>query len=554
MRQRAVQPSPLEGARILPFPAPTPRGAWARRYAPTLLAIALGAVIRIGWAVSTDFPRLDGGLFYLMIRDLQLNGFRLPAFASYDGGQIPFAYPPLAFYEVGFLSSITGIPVLDFLWLQPAIVCALAVAAFAWLAHSVTSEPRVAWLSTAAFASLPGTYAWQAAGGGLTRSLGCLFAMLLLATLARYYQTYRVRYLAGAMLAGGLLLLSHTDWSLFGAHGSLALLLTLGRTRRATVASMAAGLASVLVAAVWWVPVVQQHGFEVFGAVLDGSTQVFVPGGVVVRLFIPIWGGELFPVFSAFAVFGIYHSLRRREYFAPLVLAAVFTIQIRGEHQMSAVPVALLAGLGMAEAWRRFEASRGAMSVGVLSRMPTSVLFTGFVLVGAFLGVQAPVVAGLAAALSAPQRQAMEWARESTPPESTFLVMHAQAWEPGLEWFPALSERRSVTTVPGYEWVAGAYYPRWLANREAGRCLKQDADSAQCIEEWFVRWRRPDYVFVFKEVPRPSLREDCCAVLAEELRGRSGYTPVYENDEVVIFDLRGLEASGGLMSDRLLPD
>lgn len=562
MRQRAVQPLPPAypeaqarqgGGRVLEFPASESARSW-RAYLPTLLAITIGAVIRLGWALSADFPRLDGGLFYLMVRDLQANGFRLPAFASYDGGQIPFGYPPLAFYEVGLLSSLTGLPVIDFLWIQPAIVCAFTVAAFAWLAHSLIPEPRVAWLSVAAFAGLPGAYAWQAAGGGLTRSLGCLFALLLLATLVRYYKTYRLRYLLGAAFAGGLVLLSHTDWSWFGAHGSLALLLTIGRTRRATLGSMAAGLTSVLLAAVWWVPVVQHHGFEVFAAVFDGSTQVFSPGGVILRLFIPIWGGELVPVFSAFAAFGLYLSLRRRMYFAPLLLVAVFTIQIRGENQMSTVPVALLAGLGLAEAWRLLEARPSHAHRWSLTQVPASVACGGFVVVGTFLGAQAPVVDGLAAVLSVPQREAMEWARQNTRDDSTFLVMHAHAWEPGLEWFPALSERRSVTTVPGYEWVAGAYYPRWLANRAAGECVRKDADSAQCLEEWFVRWGRPDYAFVFKDIPRPSLRKDCCALLAEELRGRSGYTRVYENDAVVIFDLRGLRPGAGFASELTLPD
>ncbi len=207
MRQRAVHIPPQEtgrspeSGRVLAFPTREARRNWW--FGPTFLAIVVGAVVRVGWAVSADFPRLDGGLFYLMVRDLQSNRFRLPAFTSYDGGQIPFAYPPLAFYEVGLLSSVTGIPVIDFLWLQPAVVCALTVVAFAWLAHTLAVDRRVAWLSTLAFAGLPGGYAWQAAGGGLTRSLGCLFALLLLSMLARYYQTFGTRYLAGAAIAGG---------------------------------------------------------------------------------------------------------------------------------------------------------------------------------------------------------------------------------------------------------------------------------------------------------------------------------------------------------------
>ncbi len=48
--------------------------------------------------VGTDFPLNDGGLFATMIQDLVNNRLLLPASTTYNGLDIPFAYPPLAFY------------------------------------------------------------------------------------------------------------------------------------------------------------------------------------------------------------------------------------------------------------------------------------------------------------------------------------------------------------------------------------------------------------------------------------------------------------------------
>jgi hypothetical protein len=59
-------------------------------------AVLLGLLIRLSFVVGTDFPLNDGALFYTMVRDLQQVHYRLPLYTSYNGAQIPFAYPPLA--------------------------------------------------------------------------------------------------------------------------------------------------------------------------------------------------------------------------------------------------------------------------------------------------------------------------------------------------------------------------------------------------------------------------------------------------------------------------
>ena len=64
-----------------------------------LLAILLtGALVRLAAVLGADFPAGDGGLFATMIEDIRAASFGLPAFTSYNGGDIPFAYPPLGLY------------------------------------------------------------------------------------------------------------------------------------------------------------------------------------------------------------------------------------------------------------------------------------------------------------------------------------------------------------------------------------------------------------------------------------------------------------------------
>ena len=98
------------------------------------LAIGLGIAVRAYHVLSQDFPLNDGGLFFAMVRDLQAAHYHLPAFTSYNGAGIPYAYSPLGFYLAGLLDDWTPLTLTAvFRWL-PLLTTALIVVAFAcWL-------------------------------------------------------------------------------------------------------------------------------------------------------------------------------------------------------------------------------------------------------------------------------------------------------------------------------------------------------------------------------------------------------------------------------------
>src|SRR5688572_16295208 len=65
---------------------------------PPLAVFALAAAVRLWHLEGLAAPLNDGGLFQAMARDISDAHFGLPAYTSYNGGDIPFAYPPLALY------------------------------------------------------------------------------------------------------------------------------------------------------------------------------------------------------------------------------------------------------------------------------------------------------------------------------------------------------------------------------------------------------------------------------------------------------------------------
>src|SRR6476646_7968617 len=101
-----------------------------------MLITNLGLFIRLAHvAAGNDFPLHDGGMFYVMVEDLQKSNYSLPAHTSYNGGQIPFAYPPLGFYAAALLNDLAQISLVDIFRFVPAFVSTLTIPAFYLLAR-----------------------------------------------------------------------------------------------------------------------------------------------------------------------------------------------------------------------------------------------------------------------------------------------------------------------------------------------------------------------------------------------------------------------------------
>ena len=169
--------------------------------AALLAALAVGALIR-GWHVwGADFPLNDGGLFYVMVRDIQHAHYHLPAFTSYNGAHIPFGYSPLTFYLAAALND-AGVDLLTLFRVLPFLASTACIAAFYLLARDMLESRAAIAASLLAFAIVPRGFVWLLMGGGLTRSFGYLFALLALHQVWLLYTRRSLRYVP---LARGLL-------------------------------------------------------------------------------------------------------------------------------------------------------------------------------------------------------------------------------------------------------------------------------------------------------------------------------------------------------------
>lgn len=542
----SIRRSSRTSAAALPRPYEALRGLASARLAPVTVfaaALALGVMIRLAVVTAGDgFPLNDGGMFLAMVEDIKVGNYALPEFTSYNGGDIPFAYPPVPFYAAAAASDVSGISSLDTLIYLPLLFSILTVPAFWLLARSILTKPLYASLATLLFVSVPRSFNWEVVGGGLTRSPGFFFATLALWQTYELFRDGKRSHLGPAVVLSALSVLCHMEMGWFVAFSTLFFALWHRRQPQMlpNAAILAAGVA--LLTAPWYVSVLLRHGFDPLLSALQSG------GHSPVVLFAPLMlrftDDMLFPVALVLGLLGLLATIRDRRHLLPLWLLVIFVLDPRKAATVSTLPLALLATIGLVEVvWPllRREGEQAASKWALAA--------TGF-----FLVLYAPVAAVVSAngndsplhALPRTQREAMTWAATNTNSDATFLVIpSANRWanDAPSEWFPALAARNSIATVQGGEWLGGATFDRLQEGyRELAVCA---GSNAACIDDWLASsGQRPGYVYVPKGESaagatffnRQAL--DCCRALLDSLRVEPDYRLVFENDGAAIFERR----------------
>ncbi|MBW3629617.1 MAG: hypothetical protein KY464_09985 [Gemmatimonadetes bacterium] len=548
-------------------------------------AIGLGVLIRTLHVLPTDFPLNDGGMFYAMVRDIQNAGYRLPDFTSYNGLKIPFAYPPLAFYAAAALDAVTPLSLFDVFRFLPLAATCLTVYAFSLLARAILSSRSVVVAAVFAFSLLPTTFTWPIMGGGLTRSVGFLFAILALQQSYLLYTRRSWRYVPLATLFCGLTVLSHLGTVPFLAFSIAFFFVARGRHWHGLVSSIVVALGTLAVSAPWWATILGRHGVDPFLAAKASGGSAFSTyasiRSFVVGLLNLMMGSTyepMFPVLLTLTLVGVFIALAGGRYLLPAWWAVIVLTEHRAGAQLSSLPIAMLAGIGAVEALipavARARTNRGDMKAGATLqggrkwwllpsyRVPGGlpVLVLAFLVAYASLAALAPLKKGPSAlvgagraleSLAPEDRAAMRWVARKTSPASRFLVITGSGWEPKIvwawgarsgwaddrvsEWFPVLAERTSVATVQGSEWFPGDAFAKSIHSYEAvQRCANW---TSECLDEWSAEAGRTfTHVYVPKSlVAHKDPDFQCCQTLWASLEEDPRYQRVYDGPAAAIY-------------------
>jgi len=138
--------------------------------------------------------------------------------------------------------------------------------------------------------------------------------------------------------------------------------------------------------------------------------------------------------------------------------------------------------------------------------------------------------------LSAADRETIAWVNDTILPGSDFLLITGEQYsmkDPFQEWFPALANQHSQTTLQGAEWTLGEkFFPFY------GELVSlQHCTNVECIEAWGERTGLNHHYLLIKVLPPESNSplKGSVVLLMDSVRNSSQYELVHETENAVIF-------------------
>jgi hypothetical protein len=510
-------------------------------------AIAIGAVIRMGIVLSSDFPLNDGGMFFKMAGDIQASGYALPEFTSYNHQNIPFGYPPLGMYVAALVNDLTPMAMLQIFRFLPLLVSCATIPAFFLLARSMLGSRRTIVLSTAMFALAPPSFMWMIMGGGMTRAFGFLFALL---ALHQVHEMYARRQLWRSLLAGvlsALTLMSHLEMAWLVAFTSLLFVTAYARDSYGIRSSLIVGAVAGALSAPWWATVMAYHGPGPFLLALHSGSYPFSGALILLR-----YGPTIEPLFAlvaGLALLGCFSCVANRRYLLPAWILAATFLDARALATSATIPVAMLAAIGvqdvllpLIENHRLIQPSLstpgdvgGKQASGAPGWLAGALLATviGYAVIEALIASPK-----LLTGIDRQERDAMAWVAASTPADSRFLIVTENRWpvDRTAEWFPALTGRHSVLTVQGSEWLPDDAFNRGIAQyTNLQKCGQRLVD---CVDDWVAdSGKSYDYVYFPKFDARLDKTDDgpCCLSLRASVARDDRFTQIFDGPGAVIY-------------------
>lgn len=503
--------------------------------------LLLGAYARFLPTLMVGFPVTDGGLFYVMVKALQAGHYSLPAFVEYNGISIPFAYPPLGFYITGLVSGIFNMPLIEVFRWMPAVGSTAFTIAFFPMASAILKSPLKGSLAAVFFALLPRSISWYIMGGGITRTLGHLFLMLILFSAYKLFTAPSKKYLAMTILFGSGVVLSHPEAALHTVILCMVLWAFFGRSREGIMNALWTALGVIVLTAPFFLTVISRHGLQPY---LSAAQTGFQSPLAWVAILTGSFADEKFvTVISALAFLGVVIALVKREFLLILWLFLPAIIDPRSAASISIIPWAMLAAVGFVEIvvpglyslnnklqesqdidanWHIYFSNSPAIKIAL-----TALIFYAFF--GTVLSDQVyPKVS-----LTPSDRSAMDWVANNVPQQSRFVILtgETEAFADAVsEWFPVLSKSASIATIQGSEWLPDGLHQKKLNEYyELQTCMNR---TFTCVDQWAEKTNnQPDYVLVSQD----GLSNNKNSLLTSLIESTS-YQLVHQETDVYIFE------------------
>ena len=507
----------------------------------------LGILVRIAPVAGSDFPVGDGGMFYVMVREIQRAGMTIPASTAYNHAGVPFAYPPLGLWVAALLGTILPVPLLAIFQWWPVVCSVVMLPVFYVLARRILGSWFEAVLALGAFALLPRSFEWLITGGAVTRAPGYVLGLLAMWAAVAAVDTGRRSYVALAALAAGLAIMTHPNAALVTVVSLIVVGTLRRRSRHALMVLVAVGIGAAVVSSPWWLVVLVRFGAAPLRSAIGTDGQLGLISGAYQLLRFNFAEEPFMPWITGMAALGLAWSLARREALLPVWLVGIVLLDANAAPTDATVPLAMLAAVGLGRVVLpalagSVEHVRDRPGEALLSSRAVRLTVTA--LLGlAFLGAIARPIQEDSPDHAVPSdvRTAMTWVATNTPPRAAFVVVTGRDWfsDAVSEWFPAIADRVSVATVQGHEWLGSAGW--WRQQRLDADLQACSTATTACLTAWMRHYGiAADYVFLPKgRVDGPLSPSDCCTALRQTLPTTAGATVVYNSAGATIVRVSG---------------
>lgn len=501
-----------------------------------IAALIFGAWFRIYPPLIAGFPINDGGLFYKMIEALQQNNFRLPEYVHYNELNIPFAYPPLAFYLAGFISTTFHVSLFKILLWMPALTLIAVIPAIFHLSNLLLKSRMQAGLASLIYAMLPRSITWLIMGGGITRSLGQFFLILASANIYLLFTSEQKKYLALSILFGALVCVTHPEAAVHTIEIAFLLWLFYSRNRAGIINSILVAIGTLLITSPWWITILLRFGLDPY---LSAAQTGLNSANYLIALFVPFSGEPFLTIIALLAILGIGVKAAKGDYLLPLWYALPFFLEPRSAANVSIIPMAILASISLTELilplLSKFEGIARNLQFDSFLQSRTEKLIFTYLIMCLLIGMQYFDLSFRENRVSPQHRETFEWIKLNTPADSKFLILTGKTdvfADPINEWFPVLANRKSLTTIQGLEWVGGGLFNHNIAPiKKSQQCLSSN-HSLDCITVTAKNaGLKYDYIYIANIIGGA-----IWGSLMDELKNSNAYSLFYEQENTVIFE------------------
>jgi hypothetical protein len=237
---------------------------------------------------------------------------------------------------------------------------------------------------------------------------------------------------------------------------------------------------------------------------------------------------------AVLGLLGLLVAFRERKFLLVAWFFVIFITQTKESAVVASIPFAMCVGLGIGNLVLPGLGGMSSNEVFKLNWQPnlSQGLFLVYVIV---LGLtSAFTIVGSISSIPQGNIKAMRWIQLNTPLNSRFAVLVGNGSN-GLEvseWFPAISQRVSVNTGEGMEWLS--VEPGKTDFDTFARLQNCTLQSVSCVEEWSrqtgLAW---DYLYI--SLQAVTLADGSPSKLLASLLSSPSYVLVFQNASTLVF-------------------